>query len=104
VAAGIRRLLKPGGLAVLTIDLFLDVAPFTSATLNKYGRNIDVRAFLESSCLTLSSGVREELCGFPEFDPDRIQRNLNAYFMGSYPGLVQCLVATNALRAALEPA
>jgi SAM-dependent methyltransferase len=89
-----RRLLKPGGLLVLTIDLFIDVEPFTSRTSNPYGRNIDVKALLEDCGAELVEGLPAELHGFAGFDPNRIQANLSSYMVGEgYPGLTQCLVA-----------
>src|SRR5262249_20686124 len=37
ILADVRRVLKPGGALVLTVDLFLDVEPFTKETKNVYG-------------------------------------------------------------------
>jgi SAM-dependent methyltransferase len=88
------RVLRPGGHLVLTIDLFLDVHPFTSRRQNDYGTNIDVRALLERCGATLVAGDPAELYGYQEFDPDRIQSHLSGYLVGAtYPGLTQCLVA-----------
>jgi hypothetical protein len=79
---------------VLTVDLFIDVAPFTSAETNMYGRNIDVRTFLEACDAELITGNPAEIHGFREFDKDRIPSNLSHYLLGyAYPGLAQCLVA-----------
>lgn len=93
LAVEVRRVLKPDGLLVLTVDLFLDVQPFTLRTANVYGRNVDIRALLEAFNSTLVSGVPEELFGFAAFDPDRIQSNLSDYMIGEYPGLSQCVTA-----------
>lgn len=88
------RLLKPTGVVILTIDLFLDVAPFSRKTSNEYGRNVDVRQLLADAGLTLFEGDRRELCGFPEFDPQEILAQLPSYLIGApYPALSQCLVA-----------
>jgi SAM-dependent methyltransferase len=89
-----RRVLRPGGHLVLTIDLFLDLAPFSSREQNEYGTNVDVRRILDGIGATLVKGDPEELNGYPEFDPDRVQSNLSRYFIGGgYPGLSQCVVA-----------
>jgi len=69
---GVSRALKPGGLLVATIDLFLDLQPFTEVEANQYGRNISVRSLVDQSGLELVGGQREELCGFEEFVPTRI--------------------------------
>jgi len=34
--------LKPGGRLVLTIDLFLNLKPFTSRTSNQFGVNVSI--------------------------------------------------------------
>ena len=82
LAREIGRILTPGGYAVLTIDLFYDLAPFTSRSSNVHGRNIDVRAFVEDSGLKLHIGERSELCGYPEFDPDAIQSRAMEFVQG----------------------
>jgi SAM-dependent methyltransferase len=93
LADHLPRVLARGGVAVLTVDLFLDVEPFTSAAANRYGRNIDVRAFLERAELDLVHGDPGELNGFSAFRADAIQRALSRYLIGDYPALTQCLVA-----------
>lgn len=93
VATHIPRVLKPGGVAILTVDLFLDVAPFTDRATNTFGRNIDVRAWLEAAGLELVTGTRAELNGFPEFSANAVLRDLSKYHVGrEYPALAQCLV------------
>ena len=88
------RLLKPTGVAVLTIDLFLDVVPFSRKPANEYGRNVDVRQQLLDAGLTLVVGDPRELYGFPEFDPQQVLAQLPTYMIGvPYPALSQCLVA-----------
>jgi 2-polyprenyl-3-methyl-5-hydroxy-6-metoxy-1,4-benzoquinol methylase len=89
----IGRILKPGGLCVLTIDLFLDLVPFTSKAQNYYGRNADVRALVEASGLRLAEGTPAELFGYDEFHALDIQTDLGQYFLGSgYPVCAQALV------------
>jgi len=84
--------LKPGGYFVLTVDLFLNLVPFTTRKSNKYGTNADIKRLVESAPFNLAQGDPAELYGYPDFDPDRIQSNLEAFFIGGYPTLIQCLV------------
>lgn len=89
----VRRILAPGGRCVLTVDLFLDLEPFSHRTRNITGANVDVRWLVEQSGLRLEQGDRAELYGFPEFDPKRIMGNLFSYQYGTYyPSLAQALV------------
>jgi SAM-dependent methyltransferase len=93
-SAHAARILRPGGIVVLTIDLFLDVRPFSTADHNLYGSNVDVRALLGNSGLALREGNRRELFGFPEFSASGVLERLAQYLIGSgYPALAQCLVA-----------
>jgi SAM-dependent methyltransferase len=89
----VARILRPGGHAVLTIDLFLDVAPFAEATENRWGRNVDLAALIDASGLDLVSGVEPDLHGFPTFDPDDVVRRLPSLYVGAgYPVCAQALV------------
>ncbi|HWC09712.1 MAG TPA: methyltransferase domain-containing protein [Acidimicrobiales bacterium] len=89
----VRRILVPGGRFVLTVDLFLDLEPFSYETENITGRNVDVRWLVETAGLHLEQGDRSELYGFPEFDPKRVMGNLFTYEYGRYyPSLAQALV------------
>jgi SAM-dependent methyltransferase len=91
--AEIRRVLKPSGRAVLSVDLFLDLWPFTHRTTNPSGHNVDIRWLVDESKLDLVAGTREELHGFDEFEPDRILSQLGEYIYGSrVPALAQTLV------------
>ena len=104
LAAAMRKVydaLKPGGLFVLTVDLFVNLAPFTSRTSNEYGRNVDVRDLISSAPFELVAGRPEELNGFDTFDPVRILSHLETYFVGTYPAMAQCFVLR---RPALESA
>jgi len=93
IAREAGRILKPAGRFILTVDLFLDIAPFTTEPHNEFGRNIDVRAFVESTGLRVDGGLTSELHGYPEFDSQRIQSRLRDYLVSrSYPVLTQCLV------------
>lgn len=88
------RLLKPNGVVILTVDLFLDLVPFSRKATNEYGRNVDIRKLLLDARLALVEGDPRELYGFPEFDPQRVLEQLPTYLIGApYPALSQCLVA-----------
>ena len=95
IAAESRRILKPKGHFVVTIDLFLDIVPFAQPQRNQFGRNIDVKAFVDATGLRLTLGRPAELHGYPEFDPDQTKAHLSEYLISrSYPVLTQCLVLT----------
>jgi SAM-dependent methyltransferase len=88
------RILRPDGVAILSIDLFLDLAPFCAATQHRYGTNVNVRRLLDDAGLVLREGEPAELYGFPEFSTDRVLQQLSGYLVGQgYPALAQCLVA-----------
>lgn len=38
----IGRVLKPGGLFVAIVDLFLNLSPFTSRQSNQWGKNVSI--------------------------------------------------------------
>ncbi|MFA5882534.1 MAG: class I SAM-dependent methyltransferase [Acidimicrobiia bacterium] len=92
LAREMRRILKPGGTVVLTIDLFLNLVPFTRRVENRFGWNIDVKAFLDELGLEKTIGTERELNGFPEFDPEDILARLEQFCYGQYPALVQLVV------------
>jgi 2-polyprenyl-3-methyl-5-hydroxy-6-metoxy-1,4-benzoquinol methylase len=87
------RLLRPGGLALLTVDLFLDLKPFGVLDRNVWGINQDLGALVKGSGLTLAEGDPRELLGFPEFDFNRVVRLLPELRIGRYyPVMTQTLV------------
>ena len=89
----VRRVLAPGGKVVLTIDLFLDLRPFTSRSENEWGQNVDVRALVDRFGLQLVAGDPKELNGYPEFEPESVLANLSQLMIGNlYPALAQALV------------
>jgi SAM-dependent methyltransferase len=92
-ARAVKRLLKPDGVVVMTVDLFLDLKPFSNRERNEWGRNIDLKNFLHQAGLELEEGNVAELFGFPEFDLAVIMGRLATYFVGQYPTLSQCLSA-----------
>lgn len=89
----VGRLLKPGGKAVLTVDLFLDLEPFTARVENVHGTNVRVSDLTAWSGLELEQGTRSELYGFSDFDPAKIQASLTEYLWGDVgPCVAQCFV------------
>jgi hypothetical protein len=93
-----RRVIRDDGLAIISIDLFLDLAPFTNKASNRYGRNVDVRGLLDDAGLELAAGTPSELFGFPAFATEAIQAHAGDYLRGRYPAFAQCLVARPAPR------
>jgi len=85
--------LKPGGRFVLTVDLFLNLKPFTRRIRNEYGENVDLKRLISYAPFVLEQGNVEELFGFDQFDAQAILSKLETYLIGfDYPTLVQCLV------------
>ncbi len=93
VMAHVARILKPGGLFIATVDLFLNIRPFTSRTSNEYGANISAADLIEPHGLELVAGDRAELLGYPEFSADAVLANLENYLLGTYPALIQTVIA-----------
>ena len=92
ILAEVRRILRPGGLCVLTVDLFVNVAPFAEPFSNEYGHNVSVKWMVETSGLELVHGVKSELFGYPEFDWRAIKANETRYLKGKYPSMIQTIV------------
>lgn len=87
------RCLKPGGRFIITLDLFLNLEPFSRRTSNEWGKNQDVRRMVDISRMKLVEGDRSQLFGYPQFNPEAILANLEKYYMNSYyPVLSQCIV------------
>jgi len=89
----VADLLKPGGRFVATVDLFINLKPFTHRTENEFGGNISVADLIEGPGLDLVHGDKRELYGYPEFDAERIQSRLEEYLLGTYPALIQTVIA-----------
>lgn len=88
-----RTLLSPGGRIVLTLDLFLDVAPFCSRPTNRWGRNVSTAWIADLFGLNLIAGDCRELYGFEQFSVDHVLGNLSEYVVGTgYPQLAQLVV------------
>jgi hypothetical protein len=92
-ARAIRRIVRPDGVVVLTVDLFLDLVPFSTCECGEWGRNVDVRELLELANLELVAGNPEELYGFEQFVPDRVLANEPHYLVSKVRSVAQCLVA-----------
>jgi SAM-dependent methyltransferase len=89
----VYRVLKAEGRFVLTVDLFLDLFPFTRKRENRFGRNVSIRELLEGAPFRLEHGVKSELFGFDEFDPEAVLELLPDLLIGGrYPVVVQTLV------------
>ena len=84
---------EAGGVFVLTIDLFLDLHPFSVQKTNKYGRNINLAELVAIKPFKLVFGDTRELFGFPDFEAKSIFDKKDEYLIGyGYPAMVQCLV------------
>jgi SAM-dependent methyltransferase len=92
VLAEARRLLKPNALFVLTVDLFLNLTPFTTRKSNAFGENVAITELIKEAGMDLEIGTRAELLGFPEFRHEAILAQLEDYFFGAYPALAQMFV------------
>lgn len=84
--------LKPGGLFILTVDLFPELHPFTEKPKNEWGGNIDIQQLINNSSFIFDKGITSELFGFPDFDPTKILHNRGSYLCGQYPAFAQCFI------------
>ncbi|MGH9081493.1 MAG: class I SAM-dependent methyltransferase [Acidimicrobiales bacterium] len=85
-----KDLLAPGGLLVLTVDLFLNLEPFCSRTSNVWGTNASLAWMDEMLGYEMITGNREELYGYPQFSTEKILAHLETFAMGvNYPQLAQ---------------
>lgn len=86
----VKHLLAPGGLLILTIDLFLNLVPFCSRATNTWGRNASVAWIDEILGYTMVAGDKRELYGYDEFSADSILSRLEEFAIGvRYPQMAQ---------------
>ena len=91
---GVWRLLKPGALFVVTVDLFLGLHPFTERTLQGDARNVLISELLSAAPFDLAFGVREELYGMTGFSAGSIRSRAEAgeILVGGGGVMSQCFV------------
>ena len=86
----VKERLAPGGLLVLTIDLFLNLSPFCSQIENVWGTNASVAWIDDILGFTMVSGDRRELNGYAEFSADAILCRLEEFAVcRDYPQMAQ---------------
>lgn len=87
-----KELLAPGGLLVLTVDLFLNLEPFCSRKTNRWGSNASIALIQELVGYEMVVGDRSELYGYPEFSADRILSRLEEFTISTgYPQMAQLI-------------
>ena len=86
----VKQLLAPGGLLVLTVDLFLNLMPFCHRMTNAWGRNTSVAWIEELLGYSMVAGDRHELYGYEEFSTDVILSRLEEFAANvDFPQLAQ---------------
>lgn len=89
-----RRVLRRDGRFVLSVDLFLNVAPFAVGTSNRFGTNYPIWSLLEEHGFDIIEGTSEEVLGHHLFDAPAILGRLDEFLVAdSYPALAQLIVA-----------
>lgn len=84
--------LKVGGKFVITIDLFLNLYPFSSRKTNIYGTNFPIGKLDGFETFALTYGERKEIYGMDVFNKNNILAHLEEFCIGTYPAMAQCLV------------
>jgi len=70
----------------LTIDLFLNIHPFTPETKNKFGTNVDLHGLNTQAPLrTGPSATAPNYSDSRNSTPDTIRRNIREYYAGTLP-------------------
>ena len=77
----------------MTVDLFLDLEPFSDVERNSWGTNVNVASLLDELGAELVVGRHDQLYGFPSFHPRTVLGDLANLLIGNYPVLAQCMVA-----------
>jgi SAM-dependent methyltransferase len=89
-----RRILRPGGVLVLSIDLFLNVEPFSARASNRFGTNHVIWPLLEDCGFDVTWGAPDEVLGGPSFSVTSVLERLDEVLVSdTYPVLAQLLVA-----------
>lgn len=87
-----KEILAPGGLLVLTVDLFLNLEPFCDRKANQWGSNASIAWIEELVGYEMVFGERSELYGYPEFSAARILSRLEEFAISSqYPQMAQLI-------------
>jgi hypothetical protein len=97
-------LMKPGGLFVATIDLFLNAKPFCGCDRNEFGANISVRRIVQSAPFELVHGEPCELYGFPDFCCDSVLSKSHLLLLGAVSSVCADLVLRKMTTSAHEAA
>ncbi len=87
-----KEILAPGGLLVLTVDLFLNLEPFCDRKANQWGSNASIAWIEELVGYEMVFGDYSELYGYPEFSAARILSRLEEFAISSqYPQMAQLI-------------
>jgi 2-polyprenyl-3-methyl-5-hydroxy-6-metoxy-1,4-benzoquinol methylase len=90
--AAAKKVLAPGGLLVLTVDLFLNLEPFCDRKSNQWGSNASIAWIEELVGYEMVVGDRSELYGYSEFSAERILSRLEEFNMSTlYPQMAQLI-------------
>ena len=90
--AAAKKILVPGGLLVLTVDLFLNLEPFCDRKANEWGSNVSIAWIEELVGYPMVTGDRSELCGYPEFSVKMILSRLEEFAVSTqYPQMAQLM-------------
>ena len=77
----------------MTVDLFLNLEPFSQRKTNKWGTNVSVKWIADMLDMQLVEGQKSELYGYDEFSTENILEHLEDYAMHcDYPQLAQLMV------------
>ncbi len=88
--SAVKKLMAPGGLVVLTVDLFLNLVPFCGRTSNKWGTNASVAWIEDLLGYEIVTGNRAELYGYKDFSTDDILSRLEEFAINvEYPQMAQ---------------
>lgn len=88
--SAVKKLMAPGGLVVLTVDLFLNLVPFCGRTSNRWGINASVAWIEDVLGYQMVTGERAELYGYEDFSTDDILSRLDEFAINvEYPQMAQ---------------